>query len=81
MSTSGRIDLDSPGLTEQPGSGLIAVTARSGWEGINGIASGVWKRSGTQAYGALTGAWFDDYRTGGGDSVDADVQTVGAAHI
>jgi len=79
VSTSGRIDLDSPGLTEQPGSGLMAVTARSGWEGINAIASGVWKGSGTQAYGALTGAWFDDYRTGGGDLVDADVQTVGAA--
>jgi iron complex outermembrane receptor protein len=27
----------------------------------------------------VSGAWFDDYRTGNGDWVDADVQTVGAA--
>jgi hypothetical protein len=79
VSTSGRIDLNSPGLTEQPDSGLIAVTARSGWEGINAIASGTWRGKERQAYGAVSGAWFDDYRTGNGDWVDADVQTVGAA--
>ncbi len=79
VTTSGRIDLESPRLVTGEKSGLVATTARSGWEGVNGIASGTWGGSGSQAYGSLSGAWFDDYRTGGGDWVDADLRMVGAA--
>ncbi|RKX34074.1 MAG: hypothetical protein DRP71_08330 [Verrucomicrobia bacterium] len=79
VTASGRIDLETPGLATRENSGLLATTVRSGWEGVNAIASGTYRAGGIQAYGGLSGARFGDYRTGGGDWVDADLKTVGAA--
>lgn len=79
LTSSGRIELESPGLVTGENNGLVALTARSGWEGFNGIASGTWAGKDFQGYGSMSGAYLDDYRTGGGDWVDADLRMVGAA--
>lgn len=79
VTASGRIDLESPGLTRDENSGLLAATVRSGWEGVNGLASGTWAGRSVQGYAGLSGAHFGDYRTGGGDWVDADLEMVGLA--
>ena len=79
VTASGRIDLDSPGLARAENSGLLAATVRSGGRGSMGSPRAPGPDSRFAGYAGLSGAAFGDYRTGGGDWVDADLEMVGLA--